>query len=127
MLAHKGRAKRHDLRRVANGLALRRPRRARRGRGHSRERGSGSPLGAYDDAMSVLAKYAACGLPPAAVLVHCFTGGAAELSPLVAAGYAIGLTGFVGMRKRAAPTVAALRAGARLPSREWRAARGVCG
>ena len=40
--------------------------------------------------------------------VHCFTGGEPELRALATAGFAIGFTGFLGMAKRAALTIAAL-------------------
>ena len=76
-----------------------------------REAGSGPPLGAYADLLAVLTKYVACGLAPHRVVVHCFTGGEAYLRALSDAGLSIGVTGFVGMKKRAAPTVAALVSG----------------
>jgi TatD DNase family protein len=60
---------------------------------HCRERDAdkGPPLGAYADAMAVLARRP--GLPAGRVCVHCFTGGRADLAQLVAAGYMVGLTG----------------------------------
>ncbi len=80
---------------------------------HVRERDAdkGAPLGAYADALAVLAKVdGERGLPAARVCVHCFTGDEAELAPLLARGVVVGFTGFVGIAKRAGATIAALRA-----------------
>ena len=80
---------------------------------HVRERDAdkGEPLGAYADALAILAKFdGGGGLPAARVCVHCFTGNEAELAPLLERGVCVGFTGFVGIAKRAGATIAALRA-----------------
>jgi Tat protein secretion system quality control protein TatD with DNase activity len=71
----------------------------------------GAPIGAYADAAEILSKYPA--IPPDNVCIHCFTGDSADLSQLMTRGYMLGLTGFAGMKKRAAAngTLAALGAG----------------
>lgn len=43
-------------------------------------------------------------IDPSKVCVHCFTGDSADLKELTSAGYRIGLTGYIGMAKRAAKT-----------------------
>jgi Tat protein secretion system quality control protein TatD with DNase activity len=66
---------------------------------HVREASKGEPIGAYDDALRVLALHAD-GLPPSRVCVHCFTGDEAELVALANAGVCIGITGYVGIARR---------------------------
>ena len=60
---------------------------------HLRERESdkGEALGAYADALEILARHAKL-VPPQRVCVHCFTGGEMELRELATAGFMIGLT-----------------------------------
>ena len=68
---------------------------------HVREADAGKPpLGAYADALEVLGRYAARGLPADRVVVHCFTAGAEELAALSAAGLHVGFTGCVKNRRR---------------------------
>ncbi|KAJ1462419.1 hypothetical protein M885DRAFT_505247 [Pelagophyceae sp. CCMP2097] len=73
---------------------------------HVRERDEGEPLGAYADAVAILT---AVGLAPRDVLVHCFTGNAAELESVQRFGARLGFTGYVGIAKRNSATIAALR------------------
>jgi Tat protein secretion system quality control protein TatD with DNase activity len=60
---------------------------------HLREKDAdtGEALGAYDDAMAILGRYAEV-MPPHRVCVHCFTGAEAQLRELATAGFMIGLT-----------------------------------
>lgn len=73
---------------------------------HCRDKEDGEPLGAYVDAVGVLRE---AGMDPAACCVHCFTGDTQDLDLLLEAGVYVGVTGFVGIAKRSAHTVAALR------------------
>jgi len=59
----------------------------------------GPPLGAVEHAATILSKFPS--LVPEKVCVHCFTGDKESLKLLCERGYRIGLTGFVGMNKRA--------------------------
>ena len=60
---------------------------------HLRERepDKGEALGAYADALEILARHAEV-MPPQRVCVHCFTGGEMELRELATAGFMVGLT-----------------------------------
>lgn len=96
--------------------------------------GTAAPAGAYNDFLGIVRRYsadvsgasaapdapdapdapAASGgglLPPAKVVVHCFTGNARELDALVGAGVCIGVTGFLGIAKRCGLTARALEEG----------------
>lgn len=77
---------------------------------HLRDRDvdKGPALGAVQDAMATLDAHC---VDPAKVVVHCFTGSAADLATLTAKGFYVGLTGFVGNPERCAATgtTAALR------------------
>ena len=71
---------------------------------HCRERDEGPPLGAYSDLLDVLKD-----LEPTNVCIHCFTGNSAELEEIINFNCFLGLTGFVGIAKRAGKTIEALR------------------
>lgn len=77
---------------------------------HERDRDSdkGEPLGSAADLMRVLE---AAGVEPERVCVHCFTGSVDVLQTYVRRGFRIGLTGFVGMRKRGAHVREAVASG----------------
>lgn len=68
-------------------------------------RGERPALGAYAEFLAVIS---GARLDPLKVVVHCFTGDASDLNALVSAGVCIGVTGFIGIAKRAASTKAAL-------------------
>jgi len=72
---------------------------------HLRERDNGEPLGAFNDALEILA---ASKINPQKVCVHCFTGESNDLDRLVDAGFFIGLTGFIGIANRAKDTIHAV-------------------
>merc|ERR1719316_2104218 len=77
---------------------------------HERDRDpdKGEPLGSAADLMRVLE---AAGVEPERVCVHCFTGSTDVLQTYVRRGFRIGLTGFVGMRKRGAHVREAVASG----------------
>uniref|UniRef100_A0A7S2RS92 Uncharacterized protein n=1 Tax=Mucochytrium quahogii TaxID=96639 RepID=A0A7S2RS92_9STRA len=61
----------------------------------------GEPLGAVSHFEEILGRSS---LEPSKVCVHCFTGDLTDLTRLANKGYYIGLTGYVGMKKRASAT-----------------------
>lgn len=73
---------------------------------HVRERDEGEPLGAYSDAVRVLAL---SGIDPTKCCIHCFTGDSAQLEVVLEFGAYVGFTGFVGIAKRNAQTLAAIK------------------
>lgn len=73
---------------------------------HVRERDEGEPLGAYRDALHVLAL---SGIEPTKCCIHCFTGDSAQLELVLEFGAYVGFTGFVGIAKRNAHTLAAIK------------------
>ncbi|KAK3286860.1 hypothetical protein CYMTET_5604 [Cymbomonas tetramitiformis] len=68
----------------------------------------GEPLGSHEDLCRIMDEV---GIQPSRVCVHCFTGSEEQLKDYVRKGYNIGLTGFVGMRKRGAHVREALQNG----------------
>ena len=77
---------------------------------HERDRDldKGEPLGSHDDVLEVLRRWE---IPPARVVIHCFTGSEVQLQKYVDKGYLIGLTGFVSLKERGAHVREALRRG----------------
>jgi len=75
---------------------------------HERERDKGPPLGAAKDLWQILEEYK---VNPSQACIHCFTGSAQQLQEYVRKGYVIGLTGFIGMQRRAAHLRRALQEG----------------
>ena len=73
---------------------------------HCREKDEGPPLGAYDDAVRILRE---AQLDPNDVCVHCFTGTESELRTVLDFGAYVGFTGFIGIKKRNADTLTALK------------------
>lgn len=73
-----------------------------------RDRNKGQPLGSARDFVKILDETS---VHPSRVCVHCFTGTEDCLRTYVDRGYFVGLTGFVGLKKRGAHIRRALEAG----------------